>query len=66
MYKRQHGHSQPTLVIRASDDDVIPAANTDALLRALPASTRVVEIEGDHNNLSARPEYEQALAEFLR
>ena len=61
-----HGHSQPTLVIRASDDDVIPAANTDALLRALPASTRVVEIEGDHNNLSARPEYEQALAEFLR
>lgn len=57
---------EPTLVIRASHDQVVPAANTDALLRALPEATRVVEIEGDHNNLSAQTDYKQALADFLR
>ena len=60
------GRTQPTLVIRASDDQVVPAANTDALLAALPTTTRVVQIEGDHNALSAQPAYVQALADFLR
>lgn len=60
------GRTPPTLVMRATDDEVIPAANTDALLRALPASTRVVDIKGDHNNLSAHPAYTKALREFLR
>lgn len=60
------GRNLPTLVIRATDDEVIPAANTDALLRVLPSTTRVVEIEGNHNNLSADPAYSEALADFLR
>ncbi len=60
------GRGEPTLVIRAAHDEVIPAANTDALLAALPATTRVVEIDGDHNNLSVQPSYQQALANFLR
>lgn len=58
--------TQPTLVIRATDDEVIPSKNTDALLLALPTSTRVVTIEGDHNNLSANPAYIEALRAFLR
>ena len=61
-----HGRSEPTLVIRASRDQVVPAANTDALLATLPTGTGVVEIEGDHNNLSVSPAYTQALADFLR
>ena len=60
------GRSEPTLVIRATHDQVVPAANTDALLATLPATTRVVEIEGDHDSLSASPAYAQALADFLR
>lgn len=60
------GKPGPTLVLRASDDRVVPAANTDALLAALPADTQVVEIEGDHDSLSADPAYRQALAAFLR
>ena len=60
-----NGRAQPTLVIRASDDHVVPAANTDALLATLPPSVRVVRIEGDHNNLSAQPAYRQVLAKFL-
>ena len=54
------------LVIRASEDAVVPAARTDALLRALPASTRVVDVDGDHGSLSQHPAYEAALADFLR
>ena len=60
------GRTQPTLVIRASNDRVVPAANTDALLAALPTTTRVLEIEGDHNDLSMQPAYHHALADFLR
>lgn len=60
------GRTGPTLVIRAGHDEVIPPANTDALLRVLPADTRVVTIEGDHNSLSASPAYTQTLAAFLR
>ena len=60
------GKPMPTLVLRATDDRVVPAANTDALLAALPPDTQVVEIEGDHDSLSADPAYRQALAAFLR
>lgn len=60
------GRSQPTLVIRAGHDQVVPRANTDALLAALPPDTQVVEVEGDHNTLSANADYARALAAFLR
>ena len=38
------GRREPTLVLRASDDRAVPAANTDALLAALPPTTQVVAI----------------------
>ena len=60
------GRREPTLVLRASDDRAVPAANTDALLAALPPTTQVVAIEGSHDSLSASPAYGEALAAFLR
>lgn len=60
------GRREPTLVLRASDDRVVPAANTDALLAALPPTTQVVAIESSHDSLSASPTYGEALAAFLR
>lgn len=60
------GRHLPVLVVRARHDQVIPAARTDALLAALPSTTRVIEIDGDHNSLSASPAYRQAFADFLR
>lgn len=60
------GRREPTLVLRASDDRAVPAANTDALLAALSPTTQVVVIEGSHDSLSASPAYGEALAAFLR
>lgn len=60
------GKSLQVMVVRASHDPVIPAANTDALLRALPADTRVVTLQGDHNVFEEPARYRQALADFLR
>lgn len=56
----------PVLVLRAANDEVIPARNTDALIGALPRSPQVVEIPGTgHNDLQLAPEFGQALADFF-
>ncbi|RMH94989.1 alpha/beta hydrolase [Lysobacter pythonis] len=60
------GKPLAAMVIRARHDQVIPAANTDALLRALPDDTWVVELEGDHNTFAEAEGFRQALADFLR
>jgi pimeloyl-ACP methyl ester carboxylesterase len=59
-------YTGPTLVIRAGKDEVIPAANTDRLIAALPNPPQVVNIlEGTHNTLNEFPAYGEALSSFL-
>ncbi|HRP72486.1 MAG TPA: alpha/beta hydrolase [Luteimonas sp.] len=59
------GHDGPVLVLRAGRDEVIPPANTDALLRVLPQA-RVVAIEdAGHNDIQAFPAYGEALSRFM-
>lgn len=60
------GVSTPILVIRASHDEVIPSANTDALLRGLPEATRVITLQGNHNALGEGDAYARALCGFLQ
>lgn len=60
------GFEGPVLVLRAANDEVVPARNTDALVSALPRPPRVVEIAGaGHNDLQRAPEFGQALAGFF-
>lgn len=60
------GYHGPTLVIRAGQDTVVPAANTARLVRALPAPPRLVVLPiADHNTLDTDPAYREALVEFL-
>lgn len=57
----------PMLVLRAGNDEVVPAACTDALLAALPKAPRVEAFaDADHDSISDDPRYWQALIEFLR
>ncbi|MEM9057079.1 MAG: hypothetical protein AAGD86_06360, partial [Pseudomonadota bacterium] len=57
----------PTLVIVATDDEVIPRKHTDALVSALNnTAPTVVELHGEgHNTVSAAPRYATALADFF-
>ncbi len=60
-------YRRPVLVIRAGRDEVIPAANTDALIRALPVVPEVVTIaEADHNDIGGFPAFGDALEGFMR
>lgn len=60
------GFERPVLVMRAERDEVIPPANTDRLIAALPRPPQVVETLGArHNDLSLGQEYGQALAAFM-
>ena len=57
------------LVLRAGQDSIVPAANTDRLLWALPdqAPVRVVEFPGlGHVDLADDPGYGEALSGFMR
>jgi pimeloyl-ACP methyl ester carboxylesterase len=57
----------PTLILAAGDDELIPAANTDCLLRAFPdgvASLSVIP-DADHNSIAVTPEFWQALRAFV-
>ena len=58
----------PTLVITAGADEVVPASHTRDLLDAFP--TGIVEElafpRADHNGVSERPAYLQAIRDFLR
>ena len=62
------GYRGQVLVLRAGHDEVIPAANTHALVATLPpASTRVVDIaEAGHNDIGMFPAFGEALAGFMR
>jgi pimeloyl-ACP methyl ester carboxylesterase len=56
----------PTLVLLASDDQVIPRASSDALIAHLnPKPVVVVVPHSDHNNLNHGALYAQALRDFL-
>lgn len=57
---------RPVLVLRAANDEVIPARNTDRLIEALPRAPEVIDIaDAGHNDLSLAPRYGQGLSEFL-
>lgn len=55
----------PILVIRAGKDQVIPAANTDRLIAALPKPPQIVDLtDADHNTIGADSGYGKALSAF--
>jgi pimeloyl-ACP methyl ester carboxylesterase len=55
----------PTLVLRASDDHVVPRISSEQILRSLPAA-ELVEVEGPHLLLQTRPiECAAAVTRFL-
>lgn len=57
----------PLLVLRAGRDEVIPPANTDALLASLKNRPQVIDFpQADHNDISQDPRYAGALRDFLR
>ncbi len=61
------GYGGPVLVIRAGRDAVVPAANTDRLVAALPSDARIVPLQdADHDLGGAGSAYGQALADFMR
>ncbi len=56
----------PTLLIKASQDEVIPAANTDALIEALPTNTlQVHTIAAGHNDVALSPTYYATIRHFI-
>ncbi|WP_085707744.1 alpha/beta hydrolase [Pseudomonas sp. B35(2017)] len=65
---RYAAHIQvPTLLLAASDDEVIPRASTERLLRSFPegvATLRVIAPAG-HNSIAERPEYLEWMGEAL-
>lgn len=62
-----HDYRGPVLVLRGGRDTIIPAASTDALVAALPAAPRVVDIaSAGHNDIDAHAEFSEALSTFMR
>ena len=60
-------HPGALMVIRASNDAVIPARHTDRLIAELPRKPEIVGFpQADHNNLSSDPRYWRSLAAFVR
>ena len=57
----------PTLILAASDDEIVPAANTTRLLEAFPErGPTLTVIEGtDHNTISAASAFWQVLQQFV-
>jgi len=56
----------PVLVVRAGNDEVIPAEHTDRLIAAFATPPRVLELpEADHGTVAADPAYGRALARFV-
>jgi len=56
----------PVLVVRAGNDDVIPAEHTDRLIAAFATPPRVLELPAaDHGTVAADPAYGRALARFV-
>ncbi len=60
-------HQGPLLILRAGRDEVIPPRNTDRLLASLTRQPQVIDFpRAGHNDISADPEYGEALRDFLR
>ena len=60
-------YAGPILIVRAGRDEVIPAANTDRLIAALPKPPRVIDLGAvNHNGFDIDVAYGPALAEFMR
>ncbi|MEO8000248.1 MAG: alpha/beta hydrolase [Arenimonas sp.] len=56
-----------TLILIAENDEVIPRANTENLIRHFKQKTEVVVLEGvGHNSISATSNYQKTIAEFLK
>ncbi|MFG6203531.1 alpha/beta hydrolase [Pseudomonas retamae] len=57
----------PTLLLAASDDEVIPRASTQRLLENFPAGVAALRVvpESGHNSIAAREEYLQWMEEVL-
>lgn len=56
----------PVLVVRAAEDEVIPAASTDRLIASLAKEPRVVNLDGaTHNSIDDDPKFGMALTEFV-
>jgi pimeloyl-ACP methyl ester carboxylesterase len=61
------GFRQPVLIIRAGRDQVVPPANTDRLIAALPVPPQVLDLPAaDHNSVMASPAEAEALRAFLQ
>jgi pimeloyl-ACP methyl ester carboxylesterase len=61
-----HGFRGPLLIVHAGRDDVVPEANTQALIASLPVRPTVVRIAtADHGDIAGHPEFGPALAAFL-
>jgi pimeloyl-ACP methyl ester carboxylesterase len=61
-----HDYGGPALVVRAGKDEVIPAANTNRLIAALPTPPRVLDLpQATHNTVSEFPAYGEAMSSFL-
>jgi uncharacterized protein len=58
--------SMPLLVLRASDDEVIPGRDTEALFRAASEPKLLVDVPGGHNEVFDGPEFHEAFPGFLR
>jgi len=60
---RYHG---PLLVVRAGNDAVIPAANTQRLIDSLPRPPQVLELPAaDHGNFTEAPDFFTTLTTFF-
>jgi len=60
-------HRGPLLIVRASDDGIVPPANTLRLIEALPTRPPVHVVAGaGHNDLSTSPDYWPTIARFVR
>ena len=60
-------YTNPVLILRAGNDEVIPAADTDRLILAFPHAPAVVNIpDRGHNDIYEAPQYGQAMSDFLR
>lgn len=61
------GYPGPLLVVRAGQDVVIPAANTQRLIDSLPRPPQVLELPAaDHGNVAQAPAYAETLVAFFR
>jgi uncharacterized protein len=60
-------YRRPVLILRASDDRVVPAASTEKLIEALPVKPLVVTLKDTgHNSISDDPAYAEILERFVQ